>query len=415
MSKINKEVLFIGTYAGEKYLKKLLAQKQYDQLAANQTEKFYINGLGEIIKKIYVLSALVVPSYPKGSLTMPPNYEKIKYGFINNVRFINLPGIRFVSQISELRNAIKKWKARNAEKTEKIIIVYAMRLPFYMAAKFMKKLYPNAVYINIVPDIPIYMHMDNNSLLQRAKSKLNQEILLRESKIFDGFVLYTEAMKDVLRCNKKNSIVIEGIVESLENVPSYVNSKVNSKQIIMYAGGLNRRYGVKLLAEGFISAQIENTELHFYGNGDYAEELKKLSMENPSIKYFGLVSPDQIKKKMKEASLLVNPRPIDEEFTKYSCPSKTLEYMSSGVPFLSSRLQGIPEEYFEYIYSIDDVSISGISNALKMVFCDSLETRTKKAYEAQKFILLNKNEKVQVQKLISFADGLEKQKVNPGK
>ena len=404
----DKEVIFIGTYAGKNYLKKLLSNKQYDQLAANQTEGHYIYGLGNIVKKIYVFSALVMPSYPKSPYKIiHSNHEEIRYGDVENIRFINLPGIRFISQMIEFYRAINKWsKQSNDGDNDKLIIVYAMRLPFYVAATYVKKLYPKATCINIVPDLPIYMHMEDASFIRRIKSRINQIVLLRISNIFDGFVLYTKDMRKILGCDKKNSIVIEGIVSSCKNYTS-VEHHVRNKQIIMYAGGLNYRYGVKTLAEGFLLANLPNTELHFYGAGDYAEDLKRLCEKNTSIKYFGLLSPEQVKQRMGYASLLVNPRPTNEEFTKYSCPSKTLEYMASGVPFLSTRLGGIPEDYYRYIYTIDDESVLGIADALKKVFNDPLENRIKKGLEAKKYILSEKNEKIQAEKLISFANSLK--------
>ena len=38
----------------------------------------------------------------------------------------------------------------------------------------------------------------------------------------------------------------------------------------------------------------------------------------------------------------VNPRQNNEEFTKYSFPSKTMEYLASGVPVVAYKLDGIP-------------------------------------------------------------------------
>ena len=51
--------------------------------------------------------------------------------------------------------------------------------------------------------------------------------------------------------------------------------------------------------------------------------------------------------------ILVNFRSPNEELTKYSFPSKILEYISSGSLVLSTRLLGIPDEYFSYIVPLD--------------------------------------------------------------
>ena len=43
----------------------------------------------------------------------------------------------------------------------------------------------------------------------------------------------------------------------------------------MYTGGLDKAYGLDMLLEGFIAASIPDSELHIYGAGKFAEEIKK--------------------------------------------------------------------------------------------------------------------------------------------
>ena len=45
----------------------------------------------------------------------------------------------------------------------------------------------------------------------------------------------------------------------------------------------------------------------------------------------------------------MNPRSADAEYTKYSFPSKTIEYLATGVPVVMNRLPGIPEEYEYFV------------------------------------------------------------------
>ena len=74
---------------------------------------------------------------------------------------------------------------------------------------------------------------------------------------------------------------------------------------------------------------------------------------------------------MKEAKLLINLRNPEDKYTKYSFPSKTFEYMVSGTPFFTTKLEGIPSEYYNYLYCID-----------------SYETNLKWGYTMQLIILL---------------------------
>lgn len=406
---MNKQesVVFIGSYASDDYLSYLLSNNFYSQLAANQTQEYYIQGLSKYIDDIKVISALSAPSYPRcPKLIFPKNTEYYNDIVIKNVSFINLPIIRFISQSLSLIRSIKR-HAKYDHNKNNIIIVYSMRLPYYLAARYLKYARPNTKFINIVPDLPQYMHIKNASIITKAKSILNQKILLILSSVFDGYVLYTKYMRDVIKCNNTNSIVLEGIISSNNNTLTKSGKTSNiSKNIVLYAGGINKEYGVENLVLGFIKANIKNTELHLYGLGPYAQELIDVIDKYDNIKYFGLIHPEEIKHKNSEATLLVNPRPSKNDFTKFSCPSKTLEYMMSGVPLLMTRLQGIPKEYYDYVYTIEDESIDGISKSLIDILSIPIDERMKKANEARKFILSNKTEKVQVSKLLSFIEGL---------
>ena len=73
------------------------------------------------------------------------------------------------------------------------------------------------------------------------------------------------------------------------------------------------------------------------------------SAEDPRICYFGAVSPEEAARIRMRASVLVNPRTSEGRYTRYSFPSKTLEYLLGGRPVVAYLLPGIPEEYRSYL------------------------------------------------------------------
>ena len=104
----------------------------------------------------------------------------------------------------------------------------------------------------------------------------------------------------------------------------------------------------------------------------------------------------------KEVTLLVNPRPTGAEYTKYSFPSKNMEYMVSGTPVLTTNLPGMPIEYKKYVYLIDDESVEGLSEMLRTVLSKPREELLKKGVEAREFVLNNKNNIMQAQKVLEI-------------
>ena len=112
----------------------------------------------------------------------------------------------------------------------------------------------------------------------------------------------------------------------------------------------------------------------------------------------------EIVDKEQEAALLVNPRPTHEEFVKYSFPSKTMEYMASGTPVLTTRLPGMPKEYYPYVDFIEEESAAGIAAALKTVLAETDEELFQKGCVARDFVLDGRNNVVQAEKMLKMLE-----------
>lgn len=93
------------------------------------------------------------------------------------------------------------------------------------------------------------------------------------------------------------------------------------------------------------------------GMRDFEDELKNICKRHSNIKYFGVIPNDYVVNKELKATILINPRPTNEEYTKYSFSSKNMEYMVFGTPVLTTKLSGMPEEYYPYVYLFKDESI----------------------------------------------------------
>ena len=259
-----------------------------------------------------------------------------------------------------------------------------------------------AMKIALITDLPMYISMiekNGKSRVQFLKGLIKQKIFLSIIKDATGFCFLTESM-NCINTQKKPFVVIEGI-SSLSKKMS--NDMVSiGKPIVMYAGGLYEKFGINDLVDAVIEMDDVNFELHLYGEGTSVDYIKKAASICNKIKYKGVVGVEEIKKAESEAYLLINPRPIDEEYTKYSFPSKTLEYMSSGTPVLTTKLSGIPDEYFKYVYIITESGKQGIKNALRFVLEKEKIELKEKGMCAQKFVLREKNGKIQVQKLLDM-------------
>lgn len=252
-----------------------------------------------------------------------------------------------------------------------------------------------------IPVIEIVMDLPG---LMNTRGEPVKGLHKRLSFLANGFVLLTEQMSEVVNQKKRPFIVLEGHVDAILHSVSQEEKweKKEGKKVIIYAGGIHRIFGIENLVKGFIKADIEDTELRVFGDGDYREELETICNNSSNIKYMGVVGNKEIIYQEQRCALLVNPRPSAPIYTRYSFPSKNMEYMVSGTPVLTTNLPGMPDEYRRYVYIIEDETVDGVAKSLKDVFRISEDERYSKGCSARRFVLENKNNNIQANKIITF-------------
>ncbi len=252
--------------------------------------------------------------------------------------------------------------------------------------------------VSIVTDLP---DMERSSGFMK---KINNKLFSKT----DAFILLTELMSERVNPDNKPYLVAEGHVDSEAPLPAEQASyeEIDGRKVILYAGSLKTIYGIGTLAEGFAEAAIPDAELWIYGDGDYREELIRLSQQYPGIRYHGVRLNDEIVAEEQRVSLLVNPRPTPPEYTKYSFPSKNMEYMVSGTPTLTTELPGMPEEYKPFVYLIKEETPQGIAKALQSIFALPYAERRKKAQAARAYVLENKTNVAQAKRVVDFLSKL---------
>lgn len=212
---------------------------------------------------------------------------------------------------------------------------------------------------------------------------------------FSKYIVLTEQIKSLYTQQGKQFSIIEGI--SKEN--SFKLLEKDFKKCF-YAGIIDETFGVSNLINAFKGLD-DSYSLILYGEWKLKEAPEVYLKDISNVSYGGVVTNEEIEKVERQSNLLINPRPTKYVYTEYSFPSKIMEYLSSGVPTLCTKLKGIPAEYWDFLYLIEDESVEGIMKAIKDLFEIDFSKRMKKAAEGKQFVLKNKNGDVQVRKLLS--------------
>lgn len=346
-----------------------------------------------------------ISALPVSASTCPAkrfDYEEEKKSETLEYRYIpfrNGKITRIIDTILNTKKLVAKWvEETNGE--DRFIIVDALSV-FMVYDCFGiadKKRIPIIGIVTDLPELSTSMKARSENWLRKYSTFVFQKVISKTFSKYNAYITLTESLNDVVNSNRvKSYIIIEGSIDS----DIKYNHNRNTKRTVVYAGGVYAKYGVKNLVEAFSLLETD-AELHIYGDGTYANDIIVISQKHCNIKYKGIVSLEEIVSIEEEACLLVNPRPGDEEFSKYSFPSKTMEYMASGTPLLSTRLPGIPSEYFNYLYSIEDESVEGIKNVLGSLLKLDSKLLAEKGRLAFDFVKANKTALKQGESIIKF-------------
>ena len=398
----NLDILFLGRLFSRKNEKEIRAKARVDmQDAANVLQWNLIDGfVANGCKKMNVVSYLPIDSWPS-------HYQE---AFVKNeihtisdsvrfhqVGFCNITKIKQILNKRICNKAAKKWASDNNGK-KKVIVCYTCNNVLMRAIREAKKVNPDIVSVQVIADITEFATNNNPSFIQKLYIKNQIQTNDALSGFIDKYVLLTKLMKDKLGIIKPY-MVMEGIVPPREKTD---NTAKNDVKTILYTGSLNKKYGIMELLAAFEAIESPNYQLIICGLGNAEEDIKALAATDSRIDFRGRVPHSEVLKLQSEVTVLVNPRQNNEEFTKYSFPSKTMEYLASGTPVIAYKLDGIPDEYDDYITYVEDDSAECLARNL-MQICEIDETtRAEIGKRAAEFVLLNKNAKVQTRRILDF-------------
>lgn len=398
------KILYFGTVCElEHYYEFLKGSKYTPSVAPIIFETTLLEGFIQNNVEVEVHSYPMIPTFPMCKhMHFGKRIEKLPCGC--SCRWLNTINIPFFKQISRRCDAVKnlrKWLKKNAE--DGVILTYSIP-PFLIKSilKYAKKY--SVKVIPIVTDLlrDMYANGKENPMLKSIKNYYLKTALNLQGEC-DGYIYLTEAMRDVVAPGKPY-MVMEGIGSAgSDHFEEYEKSYPRA---IMYAGTLHEKYGIINLLNAFEKLDDTQTELWLFGNGTAEEEVKRIASKNPRVKYFGSASRKTILEYEKKATLLVNPRDPQESFTKYSFPSKTIEYMLSGTPMLTTKLQGIPDEYFNYVLCAEDNSVDNLSDSIRKALQFTNEELSVMGKRARQYIIENKSAKQQAERIIRFINDL---------
>lgn len=205
-----------------------------------------------------------------------------------------------------------------------IIVVDTLKLNLLKAAKKLAK-ERNVKVVGMLTDNPANLSNADPVMVKH---------LMKYATTLDGYLSLSQGLVEAY--NKfAPAYIFEGLVS---DEPVFKPDPLSD--YFFFSGSLYERYGVKELVDAFHNSNIKH-KLVIAGNGPLSKYIQKMEEEDYRILFLSQISKEKTFSLMRNALANINPRPLNEKLDDESVPSKLLEYLSVGVPTISTKFPKI--------------------------------------------------------------------------
>ena len=393
-------IIFISATCARADYEALCKKRKYPLLDSSQKFfEMFLNGLAlqpDVTVDCISLRPISRGTYPGFYIPAGQTCENgVTYHY---VPVWNFPVLKSLMAVPAVKAELRRLLHQNAGKDVRIICDPLM-LEGLLPAVYAGNRY-GVMTAGFLTDMPEFAdECDDHGFLKKLLYRIYNHKAAGCMEKLDRHIVLTEAMSRV--AGKKPWLLLDCIVDEtmLEGLTPETHD--DSLPHVLYAGKLHKEFGMDVLAQA-ISLVRQPCIFDIYGDGNFAGELAKLARKQNNIRLHGIVPLRRVLEAELGASLLINPRTSAGEFTKYSFPSKTAEYMLSGVPVVMFRLPGLSKLYEDYICFADEETPEDFARKIDELLALSAESRRETGTAARRYITENKNNRFQAGRVLDF-------------
>ena len=387
------------------------AKRRLSGISLHKVMSAIIQGLDENldqpVKVFNIINTLNYPKFPE--LFFHTEQWSHTEGALDwHIGYINLFGIKYITQERGLYKKLCDWvDSLNGEKC--VVCVHHIYFPAMKAACKVKQKYGDQVQICLITG-----DMNGQYGLVTQKKPTLKQYLIRGvekridemAKRFDCYVFATRYMAKAFGVEDKPYAILECTYTDPNHTdPSLEEVSNEDTKIVFYAGALRDDYGIPHLLKAFSMISDDRYRLWLAGGGAAEATYKEITANDHRIEFLGFISPRDVELRQQKATVLISPRTSEPEFVKYSFPSKTLECLASGKPYIAHRLPCDPPEYASYIQYAEDESDASLRDKIVALCEMDAKLRNEIGCRARTFILEEKNPKVMCRRMIDLWSG----------
>ena len=365
-------------------------------IAGNKMQNGFLSGLMEYDLDIKCLTIAPLAPFPKDRNFF---FKKTKRILDSGLQvtltpYINLPVLKqFTQTLFILIELLKLCKKEEID----VIITFntfpQVGLPALLISNIRK-----VKFIPFVADLPIDDAI-SRKFFSRLARKLFDRLATFALNHCQKLIVLNKYAAEKYAAGKEYMVLDGGIQDS--DLNRYCKLGTDIKNIV-YTGALTNYSGIKNLIAAV--NEIRNFEIYLdiYGSGDLEDEISKIALNNKRVRFFGKMPHEYVLNQQSNAWLLVNPRSVSDSIGKVTFPSKIFEYLMSGTPVLSTKLNCFSDEYKDIMFFCENNDPQTIANAIIKIMRTNPNQLREISQKAYFFVLKEKRWGAHANNVIKF-------------
>jgi len=330
------------------------------------------------------------------------------------VPFVNVRGVKEATMAASFAACLARWAMAHRASGPRALLVYNLFSPLALPVLATARAW-RVPAVAVVADLPfIYGFKGARGVLERMDFHAQLAMLRR----FDGLVVLTRHIAEDFAPGVP-WMLMEGAVPPAERgAPAAADrgdGPAPGERVAMYSGMLNEMNGIPALLQAFDRLREPGWRFWVYGGGPLAAKVEEAARRDPRIEYhpWGRVPAAEVRRRQRQATVLVNPRPSAQRVNRYTFPSKLMEYLASGTPTVSTAMPGIPEEYHAHLELVRDETPDGLAQAIRRAASRPEAERAARGVRAREWVLREKGWERQAERIGEFLRSLARPRLLP--
>ena len=312
-------------------------------------------------------SAEPMLSFPRGNRLLVRGRElRLSEGTsTSTVTFVNLTPLKqFHIGLSMVWHLVG-WGIRSRGKQHRVVFSFNLSVP-HLAFTVAAARLTGAKLLAYICDLNVPGETVPRNMLYRIDAWMARKML----KYVEGAIVICDAIaRDYLPGRsyiRMDGGVTRQVIEETGRLLE-VRQRPEGRFTIVATGALREFNGIREILAAFARLEEPQYRLIVAGRGPLGADVEAAAKSDPRIEFRGFMDHKDVLALHAEADVLVSMRITQSVNTAYAFPSKTFEYLLSGVPVITTATGHMKAEYGPYCFILEEESPRALAALLQRI------------------------------------------------